>query len=90
MKFWLLDLVAKVMLLVTYLESSFRLSKWPVSLFGLIQRLEGKAKTISLMVSMIAIYFYMLPQNVNSKYGLICFLHAIILVSNMYIKFMEF
>ena len=81
MKFWLLDLVAKVMLLVTFLESSFRLSKWPVSLFDLIERLEGKAKNISLMVSMIVH---------NSKTGLICFLHAIILVSNMYIKLMEF
>ena len=30
------------------------------------------------------------PQNFNSKNGLIFFLHAIILVSNMYIKFMEF
>ena len=80
----MLALVAKVMLLVTFLESSFRLSKRPVSLFDLIQRLEGKAKNISLMVSMIVIHFH------NSKNGLICFLHAIILVSNMYIKFMEF
>ena len=59
----------------------FQVVKVPVSLFDLIQRLEGKAKNISLMVSMIVH---------NSKTGLICFLHAIILVSNMYIKLMEF
>ena len=59
-------------------------SLWPYT------KARRKSQKHKLMVSMIVIHFHMLPQNFNSKNSVICFLHAIILVSNMYIKFMEF
>ena len=61
---WLLDLVAKVtkvILLVTFPESSLRVSEWPMS-FSFIQRQEGRTKIINFDgESMIIINFHMPP-----------------------------
>ena len=47
MKFWLPDLVAKIMLLVTFLQSALGCQSSQCLSFGFIQRQEGKTKIIN-------------------------------------------
>lgn len=67
MKFWLLNLVTKVMLSVTFLESALRLSKQPMSLFFLVSDKEGKTKIIRSGSKNTAINFHIKKKKVGPK-----------------------